>query len=508
MLKIKNKLVNTKELKRQKRLKRYIETKKKIRLKTKKIFPLTKQEEILYDNHQFESHMSTLNKNEFFKTAGNIILLDIYPKSNFNSFLDGAKQLLLQNPSKNPFTHNPIEEDFHQKMFHWQDSRSWPSHSIIGYCSPNSKELLELIDYIRIDIFNFSNDYLALSFNLTFSDSFKNEINQHLNSTEKYDFEVYKKYSYNKKKYIGKYSYNQEIVRRKKLENKIIEVKCRVHKFISKYISLTPIHDMAPISLDFYYTNINDRHSSFLNSYDFYFREKDIHTNLSLIHNFKDGHQNFVEHDYILPLFVSHNTINRSVNLLIIDSIDNCDKISLLVEDLQDILIIVLYMQLLEELNSFTSLARNLVEQNYSKVGIKFNHFYNKLSSKIFKFNLIFNDVCKESCTLTQEYINETHIHLNNYKNKLFKKHEIIENASKDKISISNYNVSFWLSFISIVIAIIAFITSLFFDASPDYNNEFHKLQEEQQDIYEELTNIYNEQKDLNNKISNIIKNN
>ena len=45
MLKIKNKLVNTKEFKNQNRLQKYVEFKKKIRLKTKKIIPLTRQEE-------------------------------------------------------------------------------------------------------------------------------------------------------------------------------------------------------------------------------------------------------------------------------------------------------------------------------------------------------------------------------------------------------------------------------------------------------------------------------
>ena len=40
MLKIKNKLVNTKEFKNQNRLQKYVEFKKKIRLKTKKIIPI------------------------------------------------------------------------------------------------------------------------------------------------------------------------------------------------------------------------------------------------------------------------------------------------------------------------------------------------------------------------------------------------------------------------------------------------------------------------------------
>ena len=88
MLKIKNKLVNTKEFKNQNRLQKYVEFKKKIRLKTKKIIPLTRQEEMLYNDHNFKNNMSQPKENEFFRTTGDIVLLDIYPKSDLNTFIN------------------------------------------------------------------------------------------------------------------------------------------------------------------------------------------------------------------------------------------------------------------------------------------------------------------------------------------------------------------------------------------------------------------------------------
>ena len=149
-------------------------------------------------------------------------------------------------------------------------------------------------------------------------------------------------------------------------------------------------------------------------------------------------------------------------------------------------------MHLVNEFNSFISEERDLIEKNYSKFGIKFNYHYNRLSEKILKFNLIFNEVCQEHITLPKERIKTFHEHLNKNKIKIMEKHELFEKACENKISISNYNVSFWLSFISIIIAIIAFIASLFYNSSPSYNNEINDIIQNQKIIFDELKNIEN----------------
>lgn len=497
MLKIKNQLVNTKELKRQKKLKKYVEIKKKIRLKTKKFFPLTRQEEILYNDHKFKSHITKLSDEEFFKIAGNIVLLDIFPKSDLKSFLSGIKKLLFNNPATNAFINYPIDSDWENRMAMWQNSNNSAAYGLIDYCSPKSKDLIGLIDSIRIDIFNFSNDYFGISFNLYFSDTLKDELNTDLIDVEKYDTDIYKKYSYGHKKYIGKYSYNSAIIRKNNFDNKLIEIKCRVHKFISKYINLSPIDKYSPISLDFYYTNIRNVDSMYYKSFDLYLTEKDIYSDIPIIHNSSKGGQEFINHDYILPLFISYNTINRSTPLLILDDTNRYSEIHPEIEDLLDIFIIVLYMHLLNEFDFFISKERNLVEQNYLKFGIKFNHYYNKLSAKVFKFNLIFNDVCMENFTLPKEKIKTFHKYLNKAKANCLNKHQLFESASQNKITISNYNVSFWLSFISIIIAIVALITSLFYNSTPNYDNEINIISQEQKIIYEELKNIENIEKNI-----------
>lgn len=92
--------------------------------------------------------------------------------------------------------------------------------------------------------------------------------------------------------------------------------------------------------------------------------------------------------------------------------------------------------------------------------------------------------------TLPKEKIKAFHEHLNKNKIKIMEKHELFEKACENKISISNYNVSFWLSFISIIIAIIAFIASLFYNSSPSYNNEINDIIQNQKIIFDELKNI------------------
>ena len=104
MLKITNKLINTKEKKKRDRLKKYITFKKNIRLKFIKYFPLSNYEQSLYSDNIFPTTIEPLDNGLFFYSTGNIFMLDIYPKSNFDTFTTGMEKLLLENPSKNMFT--------------------------------------------------------------------------------------------------------------------------------------------------------------------------------------------------------------------------------------------------------------------------------------------------------------------------------------------------------------------------------------------------------------------
>ena len=228
------------------------------------------------------------------------------------------------------------------------------------------------------------------------------------------------------------------------------------------------------------------------------------HSNLTLLHNKKED-QEYVKHDFVLDLRNTFKHINRSNSLMILDKENRYEEIYVMSDELTNICIFILYSNLLHELNELVSKERNLIEHSYNKSGIIFNNVYSKINKRIFRYKLIFNEISESNGYFTEPYLKEHFEYLNKYYKEVLDKHSLIENASKDKINISNYNVSFWLSIISIVISIIAFITSLFYDSSPNYNNEINKIQQEQKNIYMELTDIYNEEKDLNRKLTNII---
>lgn len=504
MLKITNKLINTKEKKKRNRLKKYITFKKNIRLKFIEYFPLSNYEQSLYSDNIFPTTIEPLDNGLFFYSTGNIFMLDIYPKSNFDTFTTGMEKLLLENPSKNMFTRSIINYDFKDRLSHFQSSSNHMARANIGFCTPKEKNLNNIIDYIEIEIFNFSNDYFGINFNIILSKDMLSEINDCIHSTSGFDCDSYHKYAYNKKKRIGKSSCSPELIKRELLREKIVEIKMRAYKFISKYIKLSEIKAHSPISLDIYYSNIEDTNNRFLGSFDMDFTHSKKHSNLTLLHNKKED-QEYVKHDFVLDLRNTFKHINRSNSLMILDKENRYEEIYVMSDELTNICIFILYSNLLHELNELVSKERNLIEHSYNKSGIIFNNVYSKINKKIFRYKLIFNEISESNGYFTEPYLKEHFEYLNKYYKEVLDKHSLIENASKDKINISNYNVSFWLSIISIVISIIAFITSLFYDSSPNYNNEINKIQQEQKNIYMELTDIYNEEKDLNRKLTNII---
>jgi hypothetical protein len=446
---------------------------KKVRLRFIKFFPLTNYEKCIYEEDNFNKTINPLDDNNFFKTTGNIFLLDVYPKSNLDTFILKMEKLIFQNPSKNRFCRTIIDDNFRDRLSHYKSSNNYMSRTNIGYCSPVSKDLKDIIDYIEINIFNLSNDYFGMSFNLILSPKMKEEINNSLISTSGFDCKSYHKYSYNGKKRISRSSCNPEIIRKRDIENKLIELKVRAHNFISKYIELSDISYNSPISLDIYYSNIEDELNHFLQSFNLFFLAKDRHSGLSVIHN-KEEKQDFINHDFLLESGIELQAINRSTNLIILDKKDRSDEIYVMTEDLINIFMLTLYSHLLHELNYLISEERTLVETNYNKIGIKFNRIYNKVYKKIFKFKLIFNEFAHPEESSIDQYIMNSFSYLDKSYKKILEKHQIIEKASNDKISISNYSSTFWLTVASIIIAILAIIISLFYNNSSDYTILFN----------------------------------
>ena len=496
-LKIKNKISNSKEQKKKIIFNKYMDVKKSIRLKFQKVKPLTQYEKLVFLHHGKERPATPLDSDQFFESTGNIILLTVYPKSNIDNFEKNIEKLILDNPAKSPFIKTTITERYSKKFKNLAYSHNYMSWSKVGYCSPKSCNLKDLIDCIEIDIFNFSNDYFGISFNLILSSELRNYINNYYRKTSGFNTEEYHVYSYNSKKMVGVSSYNSNIIRRKEIENILIEIKMRAYNFINKYLKLNNSKNNSPISLDIYCSNITDIDNNFYNSYDLFFRKEDLHKDLDILYE-KDSKQEFIKSEFLLE-YNYRNSINRSSNLILFSESNISNSIFILIEELINIFIKVLCIELTSELNSFITKERNLIDKNFSSSESKFNKLYDSLYREIFRYKMIFNEITFFDDGFVDNSIkNYFNNFEKNYK-KLLKKHEIIETASTDKMLISNYKSTKRLAVISIAIAIISIFITIFFEYFKSEKNYDTQLES----IYYQLENSSNSNMSILKKINN-----
>ena len=503
--KIKNRISNSKEEKKEIILEKYVNILKFLRLKTKKIFPLSKNEELLYLHQEKEISITPLNENDFFESIGNIILLFTYPKSDINNLEKSLKKLILNNPSKNLFSRTLISQHFSDRFNNYSFSNNFNSWSNIGVCSPNEKSLKDIINYIEIYIFNFSNDYIGISFNLFLSDTFVNYLNTAYKKTTGFNTNKYHFYNYKKKRRIGTTIYSPEIIRKQEVENILIEIKIRSFNFLKKYITITNIPSTAPISIDIYCSNIFDFNSRFYSSYDCFLSKDDIHHNLNIIYE-ENSNQEFIKKDFILELY-SRSKTNRSSRLILLNNENISKKVFIITSELINIFIQKLCIELSYELNNLISRERTLIEKNYDKSEKKFNNIYDSLYKKIFKYEMIFNEIVSSNNTYIDGFIDDSikkyFDNFHGYYQKLLKKHQIIEKASNDKMLISNYKSTRNLAVISIIIAILTLIISVFFEYRqkfPDYSNQIEQINNNFHIIYNQLDSINKKIDVLNNE--------
>lgn len=494
--KIKNHISKSKEVKKELLLKKYVNIARFFRLKTQKILPLSKQEEILFTHQEgSERIISPLDENDFFDSVGNIFLLCVYPKSDLRNLEKGLKKLILNNPSKNFFSSTIINEHFSDRFDSYKFSNNFNSWSNIGVCSPTDKELENIIDYIEIYTFNFSNDYIGISFNLFLSDIFTEYLNNAYKKTSGFDIDKYHFYRYKKKRLIGATSYSPEIIRRQEVENILIEIKIRAFQFFKKYISIKNTPHAVPISIDIYCSNLFDLNNKFYRSYDCFFRDDDIHHNLNIIYE-DDSKQKFIKTDFLIELYY-RNTKNRSSRLIFLNNDNISNKVHILTSELINIFIQKLCIELSYELNDLIARERTLVEKNYDKSERKFNNIYSTLYKDIFKYEMVFNEIVPSNNRYLDGFIDDSmkkyFDRFQEYYRKLLDKHQIIENASNDKMLISNYKSTRNLAVVSIIIAILTLIISIFFEYRqklPDYSTQLNQINYNFNAIHNQLDSI------------------
>lgn len=268
MIEIKNSLYNSKERKKQNKFNRYIQLKGKIRLKLKKIFPLSENEKIIYEHKYYEKEISKPLDGRYLEYNKRIHLLSVIPKSELNNFYLNYMNLVKKNPSKNSFSRRIVDDRVKNAILSFRNS--YGKWTVLNEITPQSTDLSNIVDYITMYMFNLSDDYVGISFIITLNSNFNIELNKAIIGNVQNEINYIKMYVGNKKR-ISYSQPSKEIIRKNKIETILLEVKMRVYEFLRQYINLPILNGYAPICLEEYITNYKKGENDyFLRCYDFY----------------------------------------------------------------------------------------------------------------------------------------------------------------------------------------------------------------------------------------------
>lgn len=243
-MEIKNKLLNTKEYKKG------IKLNKKMKKKAKKYenLDITKcsfLEQSLFSPLTSKDRTTKNGKNKFLKLNKIITLLYLFPKSDSKNLYNSFKSMFYENPMNRNIFSTMIDdrfEDFFKNYNNFHNSNSFGS---IGHIEP--KSISKYTNFINIIMFNFSSNYLGIAFECYLTNDILKEINNTI-TCEIDDNLEYKEYYIGSKKHIGRTQWNSDIIRNRKLNNYIIEIKCIINDFINHYLKFEKDILIAPNS--------------------------------------------------------------------------------------------------------------------------------------------------------------------------------------------------------------------------------------------------------------------
>ena len=165
MIEIKNKIYNSKERKKQIRFNKYMTLKKTIRLKFKNLISLNENEKILYtDEYEFKDKIEKIDKGKYFAFNKRIHILSVIHKNEIDNFYYGFDSLVKMNPSKNSFSRIILDDRLKNSILSYKNKINSGGWINLGYISPKSSNLLNVVDYFHIFMFNLSDDYIGVSF--------------------------------------------------------------------------------------------------------------------------------------------------------------------------------------------------------------------------------------------------------------------------------------------------------------------------------------------------------
>lgn len=444
-----------------------INVKKKIRLKTSKIIPLSDMEKFLYTDFKddyFEKN--TKIPEEKYIRINDIFLLNVIDKKDCKQLYAGLINLYKDNYLKGYLGGELRVKELKKCIYDYGSLSNYNRWTKVVDLSPKDKELLKLCDFIQVSIFEISKELIGIVFDLKVNETFNLEINEIFNENVEIKMEYEKIRS--RKSYVyskGKTSVTE--TRKSDYENYILEFKYRFNKLFSKYLPLQLRYtSKAPISINIYQTNFNvkDRKEKFYTSLgildDFSAREcKDINTCIRE----KGKSDTFIKTTMWYNIMIERNKIDRSNNVLFYIE-DPKYTIIHSSSDFVNMFIATLSFYLLDEMQEDLTMDKNEL-YNCKSGNVKKNYKqYEKLNLNYHKYSSIFNGFDIHRIEYQDEYLKKGFEHIKELYVEYNEQLDEIKKEYEFRTSINNIKSTYILSTISVIIAIIALISSVFFE--------------------------------------------
>lgn len=467
MLKVKNIISNSKENKEQRRFNSYMRCKEFIRLKLLKFKPLSNKEKYMYYPINRSRKSTSIDKGKYFAFNKRIHILSAVNKNDLSKFYNGYRSLAKEHPSKG-FGGTIISDQTKEMITFYSSTLQYAGTSNLGTISPTTKELLGIVDFIEIILFDLSDTYMGVSFVLTLNEEFNDEINQMI-INEPSDEISYNKFRVGKKIHINKIYLNKDNLRSKKLDDILLEIKMRSYDFLSSYFNLLPIHHNSPITLDEYSTNYHiSENNPFLRAYDFFLCKEHVHHDFDIIVNLDENNtskQKYVKTDFLFDCFYSKSTHKNRKARIVYELPEEYKDNFVHLFDLITLYKVTFHFFLNYELNCFILEKNQLLYDTYKrnarifKTYLKINktiNVYNDILSTLHTDN--FNDSYHDTT------LNKSLSYAQDSYKMLEKKDNSIDPVFSNLIMLKSNRLSILIAAISTFIALFSLIFSLFFN--------------------------------------------
>ena len=264
MLKIKNRYSKNRVSKKERILGYCINLYKKIRLKIIFLKPLKERERFhLNPFYRFMGELpSEIEEGKYFELQ-EITLLNLVSKVKCHQLCKGILVLNHNHPPSSSISRGIQPEKLKKQIFGYF-SNTTNNCAWISLCeiTPGRKELSKIANSIDIGIFNFSDDYIGITFQIKLTNEFKKTLSEAM-SSEPPGKVSYSRYKCGNSKKIIQNTKSPEVSRRENVEDLVLEVKDRFHRLFLKHLPLELNYaENAPISFNEYYTNYDVKKSA------------------------------------------------------------------------------------------------------------------------------------------------------------------------------------------------------------------------------------------------------